>query len=286
MTSWDAWLKSWALHGRSPRLQRKIDASRRTIEDAMKLGVRLFAGLSGGKDSTAMVGLLEEAGALDRVPCVYAHSALSFPDTLATVEAIAEKINADLHVIEPADAESHVRRACAEYHVEVPQPPVGGFTEMDLLRVIPGDITERLKHLYRCCASGNMCIAWMYEHDYHGSFVGLRAEESRGRLLYARVYGSVYQNRKDDTWQICPLLGWSHDDVFGYIVRRGLPLHPYYRAAYELGGAGEHPGLLRVDLGITNDQVAALGAISHIARVYPEWFGALRRLRPELGRYV
>lgn len=40
----------------------------------------------------------------------------------------------------------------------------------------------------RCCASGNMCIAWMYENDFRGSFVGLRAEESRAKAhVFARV---------------------------------------------------------------------------------------------------
>lgn len=283
-------MKAWRLHARTGRFRARIEASRRVVDGffAMSIPGKFYAGCSGGKDSVAMGGILESCGALDCVPLVYAHTPLTYPDTLETVQATAERLNADLHVVEPDDVEAHVDRVCRQWKTEKPQPGVEGYSVLDLLRAIPADVDitskEAMAAIGRCCASGNMCIAWMYEHEYRGSFVGLRAAESKAREAYAKFHGAVYKHVTDDTWSVCPMLGWSSDDVFAYLLERDLPIHPYYERAWGLVG-GEHPGRLRVDLGIVSENIASHGALATVAKVYPEWWASLRRLRPELARH-
>ena len=291
MMSWDAWVKTWRLHARTKGFQRRVDAAKKVVRDvgAMCLPGPFYAGVSGGKDSVAMAGILQECGVLDRVPLVYAHTELTFPDTLETVQATAEKVNADLHVVEPDDVESHIEQACKKWKVDKPQPSVDGYTLIDLLRTIPAsvDITskEAMAAIGRCCASGNLCIAWMYENEYRGSYVGLRAAESKARAAYSKFHGAIYKHVTDGTWNICPMLGWSSDDVYAYLLDRELPIHPFYERAWALVG-DEHPGRLRVDLGLVNEDIASHGALATVSRVYPQWWAQLRRIRPEIDRHI
>lgn len=69
--------------------------------------------------------------------------------------------------------------------------------------------------------------------------MGLRAAESGLRAMSARMSGAV-------TRHTCrPIIDWSTDDVFAYLARHDLPVHPAY--AMSMGGrrVREH---LRVDV--------------------------------------
>lgn len=286
--SWDSWLKTWRIHSGSPLFARRVDRAKDVAVAGAKHG-KMFCSLSGGKDSVAMAGILEEVGLAPTVPCVHAHSGLNFPDTLSVVDATVDALNMDLEVIEPADIETHIRRIAKKYGVTAPQPAVSGYTELDLLRTIPltVDITDALSDVLVVVAAGNMLISYMYEHEFAGSFVGLRADESRARTWYRRMWGADHRNMKDGTHQVCPLLEWTGLDVYAYIVSRGLPIHPYYQAAFEGSrGTVPDPARLRVDLGITPSIIAANGGMTFIRRVYPKMFAELAAIRPELNRYV
>lgn len=58
---------------------------------------------------------------------------------------------------------------------------------------------------------------------------GVRAEESRGRTMRARKWGTSSPNT------CAPLTWWSARDVFGFLRRFDLPVHPAY--AMSFGGA-------------------------------------------------
>lgn len=285
--AWDGWQRAWSEHAKTIGYKRRVETAERVALSGANRG-KLFCSLSGGKDSAAMAAILEQAGLAETVPLVYAHSRLNFPDTPATVEAIADRLNMELRVIEPDSIDKQIDDACRAYGTVKPQPSVGGYTEIDLLAAIPKDkdITDCLKYVYRACAAGNMLVAYTYEEGFDGSFVGLRAEESSGRERYARYHGSVHRSRIDGKFVVCPLLGWTGMDVMAYVQAREIPLHPFYRAAYESGLCDEDPDKLRVDLTITPGFISAHGAIALIARVYPDFFRELVAVRPELRTYT
>lgn len=92
---------------------------------------------------------------------------------------------------------------------------------------------------------------------------GVRAEESAQRALSAAVHGV-------STDRTCrPILRWSGLDVFGYLARYGLPVHPAYACSY--GGM-----LDRIHL-----RVAAIGGKRGQGRGRREWE---RCYYPEMGR--
>lgn len=84
-------------------------------------------------------------------------------------------------------------------------------------------------------------VAWGYEEEGrdigdelrrafpgHARFMGIRAQESGIRALSAKVHGV-------STDKVCrPILRWSSGDVFAYLARHDLPVHPSY--AMSMGG--------------------------------------------------
>lgn len=233
-----------------------------------------------------MAGIVCEAGLAPTVPCVHAHTALDYPDTLDVVNATVERLDMDLEVIEPTDLGAHMKRLAKKFGGIVPQPGVNGYDVWDLLRIIPSDVdvVDVLRDLQHAIAAGNMCIAHMYEVGYDGAYVGIRADESRGRKEYARRWGYEH-GYKDGTHNVTPLLAWSGLDVFAFLVSRGLPIHPFYRLAYEAPGAPRDPAMLRVDISIPPAFPASQGAMALIARAYPRFWRQLLEVRPELRYY-
>lgn len=68
---------------------------------------------------------------------------------------------------------------------------------------------------------------------------GIRAQESGTRTMSAAVHGVA-------TGNVCrPILNWSADDVFAYLAKYDLPIHPSYAMSY--GGRLDRTWL-RVDL--------------------------------------
>lgn len=302
--SWETWEKTWRVHARSRSFATKVTRAHRTIREARRRGLKLAVSLSGGKDSVAMSGLVAEVLATETeeqrrhrpVKLAHASGTLVFPDTLRVVEETADILGMELDVLEPDDIEEHVRRVAKHYRVTPAQPRVdGSYDEWSILETIP--LSESIvdptpmAFLLRACASGNMMVAYTYAEELDGTYVGLRANESKGRAAYAMHRGPIYQNKQDDCWMVCPLLStddagrWTSSDVYAYILDRGLPMHPYYRAAYEKMGLRD-PEHLRVDLSIVGSALATRGALAPIRLVYPDVWRRMVAVRPELAQFV
>jgi 3'-phosphoadenosine 5'-phosphosulfate sulfotransferase (PAPS reductase)/FAD synthetase len=80
--------------------------------------------------------------------------------------------------------------------------------------------------------------------------IGLRAEESRGRLMNRRAHGVLYP-RGDGRWIATPLADWTALDVFAYLVSNDLPVSQEY---LDPGDTAEERGRRRTGtaLGTTN----------------------------------
>lgn len=239
------------MHAATPRFRSLVGRTLRLIREIDAEGLRLFCALSGGKDSTALAGLLHEAG----VPfhAVHVHTELNTPGTRETVEALVARLGCSLDVYEPVES---VWDLLAE-------PVVNGHDP-----------------LFNRASSGSLLVAYTYDGPWDGSWTGMRADESRGRCLNARVRGALYRLKADGKWIAQPMLWWSVKDVYAYIVSRGLPLHPHYQRAYERLGVS--PERSRVDCLVTAETVAALGAHAEARALYPELWSRIEEARPRL----
>lgn len=292
--TWDSYLRGWKRHARTRMFQRKLDQAFRFLDEAPGGLDGLFLAMSGGKDSAVVAGLLAERGAA--IPWAYMHTRLNFPDTLGVVDQIGQHFDWPIQVSEPAGLEARIREVCKVYNTPMPQAGVDGWTEWELLEAFPATVNllrsdtpahagARVRFL-STVASGNMLVAHAYATGARGSVCGMRADESRGRRLRARVYGANHVFAVDQQVLCCPIQWWSGEDVYAYLADREIPIHPYYQRAYEFMGGTTAPHLLRVDLSIMGENVAALGAMAAIRAVYPELYRRLAAIRPEVTNYV
>jgi 3'-phosphoadenosine 5'-phosphosulfate sulfotransferase (PAPS reductase)/FAD synthetase len=123
--------------------------------------------------------------------------------------------------------------------------------------------------------------------DYDGCALGLRAGESRARMMNRGVRGALYYCESSGMLHCLPLSDWTHRDVFAYIAVHELPLHPIYSAP--LAGL-PHRGRIRLhDMDTTGEWwgvCGSLGAIWWIKKNFPEVYQQMTRDNPEVGRYA
>jgi 3'-phosphoadenosine 5'-phosphosulfate sulfotransferase (PAPS reductase)/FAD synthetase len=253
---WDDWLAAWKAHSSLRQFADKVVHAGQIAYEGHAKG-SLYGSLSGGKDSVALAGLLVECKI--EVPWCHAHTWLNLPDTLATVDAIADQLDLRLDLVE---------------------------SEEDPSALLPGlDALEgqAMTDLCNRFSAGELLRQYCYLHGYDGHFDGCRADENkrtRGRLFRSR--GPVWQSRVDRKWSCSPLAWWSARDSFAFCVSRGLPIHPFYRRVAELQLDPEHA---RVDwlLGPWLDPGRREDDTCRAVRwAYPERWAELVRILPAL----
>lgn len=266
--TWESFEMKWRVHAQTARFKRRLHHATEVARDGAKLG-RMFAGMSGGKDSAALAAVLCAAGLRETIPLVYCHSDLNTPGMEETALAIAEKLDMDLDIVEP-------------------DFPVGTRDVWQFLRELPREISifDERNHLRlrKACASGNMLVAYQYDRGFSGAFSGMRAEESRGRLMNRKVRGDTYQIKKDGAWMCHPLADWDGLDVWAMIASCGLPSCAHYRTLLERYHVPPESPRSRVDCVLTEDQIVGVGSLEHLRRLYPELYGRILRERPEIGQ--
>lgn len=123
---------------------------------------------------------------------------------------------------------------------------------MDVHRV-PTDIFPVMLHSLDQGETINGFFDGVAKHLGKRRIMGIRAQESASRRLSAKVHGI-------STALVCrPILDWTIDDVFAYLLWRELPIHP----VYAMSNAGQYDRKeLRVDV---------LGDVRGTERGRKEW---------------
>jgi len=245
------------VHSETKRFQRKVDEAIDIAKEGAKH--RLFVALSGGKDSSAVAGIVHEAG-ID-APCVHGTSSMALPESRQTAVAVCKRLDMDLTIVEPTD------------------------DPWQILRDMEGSLFDADNWTKFCFAAGEIQVLVWYRmaNDYEGAFLGLRAKESTPRRLNAIMRGPTYHVKDGDSWACCPIQWWTTEDVYAYLVSRAIPIHPYYRRIYERFGVA--PDESRVSMAIPNEEVCSLGALVYLRALYPDLWRRLREARPEIVQY-
>jgi 3'-phosphoadenosine 5'-phosphosulfate sulfotransferase (PAPS reductase)/FAD synthetase len=173
-----------------------------TTQAAMCAGGWRF-GFSGGKDSTALGGLLHRAGWT--LPAMSVKDDLDYPGERPFVEALCRRWRVPLDVLTPAGSL---------------------FESLRGTSLVEGDLHSRSAALSR---------TWFYEpldayHEregYGGVVLGLRQEESAGRRMNVATRGLLYM-RASGLWVSQPIARWSTLDVHAFCAAADVPLLPVY----------------------------------------------------------
>lgn len=209
----------WRHRPRSVSFEEVVEANRGWLEEREEEAVAwlrsvmrehdtalFMAGMSGGKDSTASANIAAEAGVEDAYTV---DTGMEHPESLETVELLAERLGVRLYRAEAGDA---FWRGFRLYG-----PPARDYRWCTrLIKLAP------LARLFREVA-GNRRIVMV---------TGQRGAESPQRAASPRLTesGTIGRGRH---LVAAPIQEWSSLEVFAYIKLRKLPLNPLYLEGFE-----------------------------------------------------
>ena len=164
---------------------------------------------SGGKDSMAMVGMVQEV--TDNYVLGFMETGIEFPELVQFVKDSAAKIGATLHISTPADH-------------------LGGFFErLEKFRRFPTVITQWCTRDLKVRPQQKM-LRRLYGNRELYKVVGVRRYESvRRSFIYGQNEYVRPDNQVSGDFNIYPILNWTDADVANYLRLKNLPTSSLYK---------------------------------------------------------
>lgn len=247
---WHRWRLLWTRYGRTERHRNRVEEARRAVQRMRAEAPRAYSTWSGGKDSTALLALCVEEG-VTRV--MVQQDDYDFPGKPAYIQQVAAMLGVIPEVIS----------------TQIPG-------EM-LAQEAPGEDI----HGPRAAFSQPFYAAvekYAADQGFPGLYLGLRASESRGRALNLRSRGLIYQRQGE--WRCCPLGRWGSEDVFAFLLARGLPVMAPYRCC-----ADRAPGDIRMAWWLPG-RAATRGQAVWLRRYWPSLYRRWLDLQPQGSTYA
>lgn len=208
-------MESARLHGKLPAHRRAITKAIDRVQQAVLLEPGTWAlGCSGGKDSTALIGIAIDAGWRGPV-CHIEYRDDYDPEPTANARALADRFGLPFVTV----AVMSEMEAIDQVGSHVWSPDQSGHDAWDAAgrlwqRTYMREVTEFQKG-----------------QGWAGLMLGMRGEESIARRSVFRRKGHTYRTASRPFMTCCPLYDWSARDVWAAILARNLPyLERYDRA--------------------------------------------------------
>lgn len=250
-------IETYRLLAGLPGHRRRVERALDFIAETLAVCRNPYVAWSGGKDSTTLLHLCMRLR--PDIPAVCCQTDIELPDNVEFVSRAAAAMGANLTLIRPQVSAWQVLRECG-----------GPFGQVNIA-------TSRLD---RECFFEPL-MKYVRERGHDLAFLGLRGEESRGRLLNRRARGLRYQNRARSITIATPLADWSGRDIMAYLTSNGIPINPVYSKTRF------HPEPERIREGwwVPGEQAAARGAVVWLRHYYPELYRRLAQEWPEVASH-
>lgn len=238
----------------APWLKRKIEQSKATIEQWLEYcEFKVYGSISGGKDSLVMASLIRSV--YPNCPFVWVNQGhlAEWQDCIELLYHLKEQGWNIVEICPPLGLIQLFRKYGMAFD--------GQFTALDRKHIEE----LLLKPLSEYCElNAIQGYAW-----------GLR-RESRGRTLYLRSKGELYQ-RKDGVWVCSPVGFWTTQDIWCYIDSQKLP----YAEVYDRYGRDTFRNGCPIDTALSN-----WGKLTWLKRHEPEVFDEFCSYFPEVRNYA
>lgn len=262
---WDeVWTPALLAHATTQAFRRRHERAKVLVREGIAKAVEVAkafnvtVSVSGGKDSTAMGELISgEMGF--RVPYVSEKDDLDYPGERDHLAHLAQRWGVQIQLLEPpVSLEGEIRRL-AKAGLRCDDDIHGKAAELSKL------------HFYGLMEEASADSAVV--------FIGLRAEESKGRRMNRRVRGCLYPT-KAGRWHCTPLADWHGIDVLAYCVSRGCPLLPLYHCIGFKPEHRERPWLIRKSWWLPGMH-APNGEAAWLRRYFPSLWRKFTDIWPE-----
>jgi phosphoadenosine phosphosulfate reductase len=227
--------EKWATSG----LEEKIEGGKQVVREALQRSERPVLLYTGGKDSTVVLWLVEQAiGSPVPFPLLILDHGLHFPETWEFIEEAKKNQGFEILIARNEDVISNAR--------DLNSP----ITILNLNEENQNEIRENLKnaddsfpfsldsdvgnHLLKTVAMKQALR--QYGFDY--AFVGIRWDEHP-----ARANEDFFSPRQNpEHMRVHPILPFGERDIWDVMLNEKLPIHPLYEEGYRsLDSIGAEP---------------------------------------------
>ena len=249
------WSKIYLQHAKSKSYLKQLDLANKVIDEALDLGIRSCGNISGGKDSTCLMNLLFTKDSSFKF--VTEKDEMDFPDELDYINNFISK----------------------GYNIDIIKPKISLWDSVKDFNICE-DIHSKGTN-FSDTYFYNLLKDYQKTNKYKLIFLGLRAEESKGRAFNYKTKGHIYYNK---TWQqivVQPLATWTAKDVFAYLFSNNLPiLNMYFKTKFV-----SSPEQIRKSWVLPSAQANA-GQVQYLKYYYPDIYNKLSKFNPNIRSYT
>jgi 3'-phosphoadenosine 5'-phosphosulfate sulfotransferase (PAPS reductase)/FAD synthetase len=250
------WRELYLCHANTKAFKNKVQTAKDRVSEFLDIGGKNARVMwSCGKDSTAMMHLVND---VYKVPAISEKDDMDFPNELQYLKDAVNLFDWSVVVVSP---------------------------EIELWNVIHQfDFTDDI-HSNNTKFSSDFFYSLLKQEkekqECKAVFLGLRAEESKGRRINAVTQRHIYYNL---SWKelICqPIWDWSGKDVFAYLFSNDIPIMDVYFKTKFVNS----PEDIRKSWILPSAQTSQ-GQAMWLKYYYPDIFNKLASINPKMKAYV
>lgn len=242
----DHYREMYLLRAGWPVFKRRVDEAKRILEEALQATDGWYCSWSGGKDSLCLLILLSQMSRTD-IPVFTQADDLDWPDKEEFCRGVVDRLG------------------FVDYSYE--------WSEVSAVAQL-ADGSETVRGTF-----SHVINRYVQAQKRTGVIMGLRAEESKGRVASRRFRGAIYQV-KDGSWRCNPLADWRGEDVFALILSTDTPYMHVYDKDDE-----KPPHEIRFSWMLAPNCMTS-GDAAFLKRHYPDLYNRFAARHPEARRYV
>lgn len=258
---WHRWERECVTYARLREHRRRVGHARRVVHEMMARAPDAYLAWSAGKDSTALVHLALAEGVPGRIMSI--KDDLDFPSERPYL--VARALEWD---------------CLDELDVLTPSFSLLGWLAEHADELDPGEDLHGRAAAFADAAFYALIEEYRNRQETPGVYLGMRADESRGRAMNYATRGAIY--RKEDGEVVCqPLATWTGRDVWAYLFTHEIEPLDVYRCVR----LHEHPSRVRKSWWLPGSH-SRWGAAVWLRTYYPSLFARLTEAMPDVRKWI
>ena len=192
--------KTDMLHAKTVEFITKVSEAHEIIREALQHMKQPYLSFSGGKDSTVMLHMLLKHK--PDIPVIYWDADASYPDTEHFIEEVVRDWSLNF-IRRKTESMYSVFRKYGVNHQQIEN------------KTMIATVYKPIKKLIE-------------DYGFDGVFVGLRAQESKGRRKLIKSRGQLFYNKSQKVMECLPAAQFAVEDIWAYITFFMLPYNNIY----------------------------------------------------------